>query len=91
MPASRAALLASVQGSEAARRSSGGVVMPLRISSYGRSATTTHIASTLVSPYTDLFLRQECGGNPYPNPQLSTLTLTLTLTLLLTLTLRQEC
>ena len=38
VPASRAALLASVQGSEAARRSSGGVVLPLRISSYGRSA-----------------------------------------------------
>ena len=50
MPASRAALLASVQGSEAARRSSGGVVMPLRISSYGRSATTTTIASTLCFP-----------------------------------------
>ena len=40
VPASRAALLASVQGSEAARRSSGGVVLPLRIRSYGRSATT---------------------------------------------------
>ena len=55
VPASRAALLASVQGSEAARRSSGGVVLPLRISSYGRSATTAHITIPLASPYTDRF------------------------------------